>query len=90
MRVRLRFAQGHYRIGQVALVALAGEAAALTLDPVRVEGADGERPRALARLLDPERYLVTHRGDTYRLHYDLSALAGEHEFFLESRSESHL
>lgn len=85
VRVRLRVARGHYRIGGVALVALRGEAPVRAFDPVRVDGPDGEDPAALASLLEPERHLVTQRGDALRITFDLTALDGDHELFLESR-----
>ena len=84
LHVRLRFARGAWRFDRVALARFAAAPDPIRLEPVRVEqgGAD---TAALARLLDPDRYLVTEPGDAYRLVFELPQDAAGLEFFLESR-----
>jgi len=71
LRVRLRLARGHWRLDAVALAALGEPLSPVRLEPASVER-DGRRDDgARARLLDGERHLVTHPGDSYRLTFRL-------------------
>jgi len=85
LRVRLRFTRGAWRFDRLALARIAPAAQPQGLDPTRVERAGTPEAAALARLLDPDRYLITGPGDAYRLTFDLPRDASELEFFLESR-----
>lgn len=87
VRVALRMARGNWRIDRVALARLGAAVEPTVLDPVRVEPLHGELPApvALARLADPDAYLVTRRGDAYRLVYELPASSADTDIFLESR-----
>ncbi len=83
--VRLRMTRGHWRLDYVALVGLGDRVEARRLTPACVmrEGAPDEEARA--SLLDPERVLVTTRGDEYTLVYRLPEDFKGYELFLESR-----
>jgi hypothetical protein len=55
------------------------------IEPARVRREGRSDDAALASLLDPERALVTTRGETYQLDYRLPVEANRCELFLESR-----
>jgi hypothetical protein len=83
LRVRLRLARGHWRLDAVALAGLGAPIAPVRLEPATVER-DGRRDeRARASLVDGERHLVTHPGDSYRLTFRLPP-GDRFELFLES------
>ena len=84
VRLRLRFARGAWRFDELGLVALGLPVRPIALDPARVERDGVADTLALARLRDPNRYLVTDRGDQYRIVFDLPADGANLEFFLES------
>jgi hypothetical protein len=84
VRLRLRFARGAWRFDELGLVALGSLVRPITLDPARVERDGVADTLALTRLRDPNRYLVTNRGDQYRIVFDLPADGANLEFFLES------
>jgi len=84
VRLRLRFARGAWRFDELGLVALGSLVRPIALDPARVERGGVADTLALARLRDPNRYLVTNRGDQYRIVFDLPADGANLEFFLES------
>lgn len=83
--VRLRFARGAWRFDRLALVRIAPAPEPTHLDPARAERGSVVDTAALARLRDPDRYLVTGPGDSYRLTFDLPDDATRLSFFLESR-----
>jgi len=87
VRVRLRMAKGAWRLDRIGLVALEEEVEPLILQPTSVEPVAGGTPGdvALDRLLDPDRYLVTQRGDAYRIRFQLPAEHSEYAVFLDSR-----
>ncbi len=85
VQVRLRFARGAWRFDRLALVRVSVAPEPTRLDPVRIERAGVADTAALARLLDPDRYLVTNPGDNYRLRFELPDDAQRLTFFLESR-----
>ena len=86
VRVRLVMARGNWRVDQVALARLGELAEPLVMTPASVVDGDGvEDPAARSRLLDPERHLVTQRGDAWRLRFDLPADASDLHLFLETR-----
>ena len=82
LEVELELTRGNWKIDQVALAELGDEVTPTRLDPVEVQRAGKVDPRALARLLDPEQYLVTYPGDRYEIVYELPG--AESELFLES------
>lgn len=82
LRVRLRMARGNWRIGRVTVARLGSSLEAVSVDAVEAWGPD---PDALARLRDPERYLVTQRGDAYTLRFRLPGGDDRLSLFLESR-----
>jgi hypothetical protein len=85
LRVRLRLARGHWRLDAVAVAQLGESITPVRLEPASVER-DGLRDeRARARLLDGERHLVTHPGDSYRLTFRLPPGDGPFDLFLESQ-----
>lgn len=85
LRVRLRFARGAWRFDRIASVRIAAAAEPVALVPVRVERDGFDDVVASRRLLDPDRYLVTQPGDTYRLRFALPDDAERLAFFLEAR-----
>jgi hypothetical protein len=84
VRVRLRFTRGAWRFDELGLVELSQSVQPVPLEPVRVERHGAPDALALARVRDPNRYLVTYPGDRYRLAFDLPSDAEGLEFFLES------
>ena len=86
-RVRLRMAQGAWRIDRVGLVRLGSEVEARVLHPKAVNtvsgGVSGEV--ALNRLLDPDKYLVTQQGDAFEVRFILPGDRREMALFLDSR-----
>ena len=89
VQVRLVMARGYWKIDHLAVGRLG---APLTPDALEVQsvlrGRTGtlEDREALARLRDPNAYLVTYPRDAYRLRFELPpSPTGEHELFLESR-----
>lgn len=84
VRVRLRLAQGHWRLDAVGLARLAGEVAPVRLEPVAVERSGRRDAVAQARLRDGSGHLVTQPGDAYRLTFRLPPGAASFELFLES------
>jgi hypothetical protein len=83
--IRLRMAKGAWRVNWVGLAALDDPVAPVVLDPVRVERDNQADSAALARLLHPDRYLVTYPGDAYRIVFELPDWWDRAELFLESR-----
>lgn len=82
VRVRLRMARGNWRIGRVQLARLGPPLEPVPVEPVEARGG---LPDALARLRDPDRYLVTGRGDAYALRFVLPRGTERLSLFLESR-----
>ena len=84
LRVRLRLAKGHWRLGSIALARLGDPVTPSRLAAERVER-DG-RPDEPARrqLATGGGHLVTHPGDAYRLVFRLPPSAAPLELFLES------
>ncbi|MGD2067294.1 MAG: hypothetical protein PVI57_01315 [Gemmatimonadota bacterium] len=96
VRIRLRMTRGNWRIDHTALVRLAEPVLPLVLEPSRVVAVDpatgGLRPSVgesdasvRAALVDPDRYLVTQRGDAHRIEFELPGAARGYALFLESR-----
>ena len=87
VRIRLRMAKGAWRLDRLGLVELGEEVAPQVLQPAAVELVSGGTPGevALGRLLDPDRHLVTQRGDAYRIHFQLPPDSLEMALFLDSR-----
>ncbi|HET7294791.1 MAG TPA: hypothetical protein VFM88_20375 [Vicinamibacteria bacterium] len=82
LRVRLRSAKGHWRIGWAALAELRPpvEAQVVPLDSVQRDGRVDAA--GLARLREGRRHLVTQPGDAYRLSFRVPVAPAE--LFLES------
>jgi hypothetical protein len=83
VHVRLDLVRGNWKLDQVALAELGAPVTPEVLDPVSVTHDGRPAPDALAKLVDPHRYLVTYPGDAYTLHFALPE--GDNELFLESR-----
>ncbi len=83
LRVRLRSAKGHWRIGWVALAQLgpAVEPSPIELDSVERDGRADDR--ALTQLREGRHHLFTQPGDAYRLSFELPDEPVE--LFLESQ-----
>jgi hypothetical protein len=81
-RIRLRFAQGHWRIDWVALARLGAQVTPVRLTPARLDTVDsGGRPAASLG-----KTVVSLPGDVYEYHYRLpSEDPARFELFLESR-----
>ena len=84
LRVRLRMARGHWRVDQVALAVLGAPVEPVRLEPMRVEPIAGTAPNQ-APFGSDDQYLVTQRGDAYRLTFDLADAPPDAEFFLDTR-----
>ncbi len=85
VRVRLRMAQGSWRVDEVALATLARRLEPVVIEPTTVVRRGQSDPAVLRRLNDPEAYLVTTPGDHYELGFRLPADAPAYEVFLESQ-----
>jgi hypothetical protein len=84
LRVRLRLAKGHWRLGSVALAPLGEPVTPLRVEPEAVEH-DGRRDdEARRRLKEGDGHLVTRPGDAYRLVFRLPPSDLPLELFLES------
>jgi hypothetical protein len=84
-RVRLRMAQGAWRVDYVALTTLDTRVTPIRVEPRTVLHGDSSATEARNRLLRPDHTLVTFPGDEYTLLYDLPDDAVEYELFLESK-----
>jgi hypothetical protein len=87
VKIRLRMTKGAWRIDRIGLVELGEEVEPISLQPTAVEVVSGGTPGevALNRLLDPDRHLVTQRGEAYRIRFRLPPNEPELAFFLDSR-----
>ena len=83
--VRLRMAQGNWRIGYAALVSPLAPVEPLVLQPTKVLTDRDRGTEAFDALVDPDRYLFTYPGDEYRLVFELPDADASYEFFLESQ-----
>jgi hypothetical protein len=77
-------ARGHWRIDHVALASLGPAMEPIRVDPLKVE-AMAAAPSSPNPLAGSASYLVTQRGDEYRLTYDLGEVPGDAELFLETQ-----
>jgi hypothetical protein len=84
-RVRLRMAQGAWRVDYVALTTLGQPLMPIRIEPRAVLRGDSSATDARHRLLQPDQTLVTFPGDEYTLVYDLPDVRVEYELFLESK-----
>ena len=84
IRVRLRQAKGHWRLGWVALAHLGDPVIPRAIEAAAVYRAGRRDPNALARLRGAEGHLVTLPGDAYRITFDLPRPGAELELFLET------
>ncbi len=85
VRIRLRFAQGGWRLGYAALAARGAVVTPRSIDVTEVTREGSSDSLALRRLLEPERYLVTYPGDKYEISFAIPEELRGAEFFLESR-----
>jgi hypothetical protein len=86
LRLRLRLAQGSWRIDYLALAELGGATDATVLEPEALFGnGTAQDSVALERLKAPDGYLVTYSGDRYGLRFRLPQADTPYELFLESR-----
>jgi hypothetical protein len=84
LRVRLRMAQGSWRVDEVALATLARRLDPVVIEPTSVVRRGQSDPAALGRLNDAAEYLVTTPGDHYELGFRLPVDTSAYELFLES------
>ena len=84
LRVRLRMAKGHWRIGWVALGALGPPLRAHVIEPAAVEHGGRQDERALHTLREGRSHLITLPGQEYRLTFAMPGGATTTELFLES------
>jgi len=84
IRVRLRQAKGHWRLGWVALARLGDPVIPRTIEASAVTREGRPDAGALARLHGAEGHLVTMPGDAYRISFDLPRPGPELELFLET------
>ncbi len=84
LRVRLRQANGHWRLDQVALVRLSEPVVPRALAPSAVTRGAQADARALELLRRGEGHLVTVPGDAYRIAFELPPSRDGLELFLES------
>jgi len=87
-RVRLRMAQGAWRVDWVGLTGIIDSAKSIRLHPTRVIRGGEPDPSALTALNDPSRTLVTLPGDAYTLEYDVPPYpnpAARYDVFLDAR-----
>ncbi len=84
-RLRLRVTRGHWRIGHVALAALAAPVTPQRVRPGTIHTVAGDARAAGDWLAGRQPALVTGPGDEHRLRYELPADAAELELFLDSR-----
>ncbi len=90
LKIKLRMARGSWRIDEVALVEVVGQASPVVLEPDSVtevgptpRDRDGLDPRVFDRLADPSRHLVTVPGDAYRIWFTVPE-GGEYDLFLDT------
>lgn len=84
LRVRLVMTRGNMRLDRVGLVPILEEVWPTRLQPMQVLQQRQPDPEALARLLDPERYLVTYPSDEYTVKFP-DPRCDDCEWFVESR-----
>ena len=84
IRVRLRQAKGHWRLGWVALAQVGEPVTPHVIEAATVTREGRPDPAALARLRGLDRHLVTMPGDAYRISFDLPSPGQELELFLET------
>src|SRR5690606_27437702 len=83
VKVRLRMAQGLWRINSVKLATLEQRVFPERVNPHQVFNGSEKKVEILEKLLGDE-YLVTFPGDEYTIGYPLSYTA-THEYFIESQ-----
>jgi hypothetical protein len=84
LRVRLVMTRGNMRLDRVGLVPILNQVWPSRISPIRVLRQGQPDPEALARLLDPERYLITYPSDEYTVRF-ADPLCNDCEWFVESR-----
>lgn len=84
IRVRLRQAKGHWRLGWVALARVGEPATPQVIEAAAVTRDGRPDPSALARLRGLDGHLVALPGDAYRITFALPRPGPELELFLES------
>ena len=84
IRVRLRQAKGHWRLGWVALAHLGDPVVPQVIEAASVTREGRPDAGALARLRGAGGHLVTMPGDAYRISFDLPRPGPELELFLET------
>lgn len=84
IRVRLRQAKGHWRLGWVALAQVGEPVAPQVIEAAAVTREGRPDPVALARVRGLDGHLATMPGDAYRISFDLPRSGPELELFLET------
>ena len=83
-QVRLRMAQGSWRVDELGLTTLGAPVEAVEVPASAVLRAGRADATAFERLADPHQSLVTTRGDHYEIVFDLPEDAERYQLFLES------
>lgn len=86
VEVRMKGAQGFWRVDHVGVVTLGDEVEPIAIEPAAVlRGGEVETEASeQLRSTSPDA-LVTLRGDAYELQYELPANPSDHRYFLQSR-----
>jgi hypothetical protein len=84
IRVRLRQAKGHWRLGWVALARVGEPVTPQVIEAAAVTREGRPDPVALARVRGLDGHLATMPGDAYRISFDLPQPGPELELFLET------
>jgi hypothetical protein len=82
--IKLRMAQGLWRIDYLAMAIISEEEVPVRIKPFRVDSVDIPDHDALARLTGGSEPLVTYPGDRYMLHYKLP-YSCKFQYFLETQ-----
>jgi len=84
-KLRIRMAQGQWRIDRIAIARIAGRAQPTTLLPNGITKNGQTDPDALNALLNGTEPLVSLPGDEFRISFEMPAADRGHTVFLESR-----
>ena len=85
IRIRLALTKGLWRIDYIALAELKNELEPIVIEPTQLLDINGlSDPNSLSRLLDPEEYHVTYRGDQFDLFFKKPENSLSYELFLDS------
>jgi hypothetical protein len=83
--IRLIMARGHFRLGQVSLVALGKTVSPKRITPSAIATTHGDENLAKQWIAGGTPFITTYPGDEHTLTYDLPTDGDDLEFFLEAR-----